>query len=81
MAFKIHILGTTPLEVNDRMDAMYHLGAKYGAAVYNQAVQEGYIIFTKDYVKVLPFKVNEIEPKTNGLLGKFELSPVDEVKG
>ncbi len=57
MAYTIHILGTQPYEVKNREEAIWHLGAKYGAGVYNQAFREGLIVWNDDYVKVTPFAV------------------------
>jgi hypothetical protein len=56
MGYQIHFLGQEVKQVNSQEDAVFHLGAKYGATIYNQAVKEGYIKFFQDYVKVLPFE-------------------------
>lgn len=73
MSFTVHILGEAPIVVNDRMDAMYHLGAKYGAVVYNKAVKEGLIIFEEHFVKVTPFKVEKKNNQSEVLGADFKL--------
>lgn len=80
MAFTIHILGENPIMVNDAISAMYHLGAKYGATIYNAAVKQGYIVFAEDYVKVRPFSYKAVNPQINGLADGYELTPLDEEK-
>ena len=56
MSYQIHFLGQEVKQVNSQEDAVFHLGAKYGATIYNQAVKEGYIKFFQNYAKVLPFE-------------------------
>lgn len=67
MAFIIEISGEQSYTVDNRMEAMYHLGAKYGAVVYNQAVKEGFIKYEKHCVKVSSFKAEAINTQVNGL--------------
>ena len=46
-AVKIHYLGFGVQELYDGatlMDAMFHLGAKYGAELYNKGIKEKYIV-------------------------------------
>jgi hypothetical protein len=57
MAYQIHIIGEGVKEVNTQEDAVFHLGAKYGAQLYNQAYKEGYIKYLDNTVKVSPFEV------------------------
>jgi hypothetical protein len=54
------------------MDAMYHLGAKYGAQVYNKAVKEGLIVFEDHFVKVSPFKIEDVL-SSSGIVESFKL--------
>jgi hypothetical protein len=61
MAYTIHVLGTQPYEVKDKEEAIWHLGAKYGAGVYNQAFRQGLIAWNDDHVKVTPFEVEKIK--------------------
>ena len=50
-AAKIHYLGFGVQELHDGStitDAMYHLGAKYGAQLYNQGIKEKYIVVDEE---------------------------------
>lgn len=64
--YLIHVLGEAPKEMNNREDAMFHLGARYGVNAYNKAVTDGYIKYTETYVKVVPFKVKDTKTVATG---------------
>jgi hypothetical protein len=71
MTYTVHILGTQPYEVQNREEALWHLGAKYGAGIFNQALREGLITFTETFVKVIPFVLEE--SKTVFINGKRKI--------
>ena len=55
--YTIHFIGKGIKKVNNQDDAIFHLGAKYGASVYNEAVKSGDIVFMEDYAKVREFNI------------------------
>jgi len=53
---KIHYLGFSVQELHDGatiLDAIFHLGAKYGAAVYNAAKEQGLITIDEESNTIL----------------------------
>jgi hypothetical protein len=54
MAYEIRYLGGDIEECKDREDAMWHLGAVYGAQEHNRGVDINAITYTDEYVLVRP---------------------------
>lgn len=69
MAYTIHELGKEVQVVNSKTDAIFHLGAKYGAILYNAALKLGFITFLDEIqrVKIRPFDY-EIHPCSSGAI-------------
>jgi hypothetical protein len=67
-AIKIHYMGFGVQTLHDGAtieDAVFHLGAKYGAQIYNEARKKRLITFHKNTVVVRPFEVKVNEGKYN----------------
>jgi hypothetical protein len=65
-AIKIHYMGFGVQTLHDGAtieDAVFHLGAKYGVKIYNEARKRRLITFHKNTVVVRPFDVKEIKGK------------------
>ena len=61
---KIHYLGFGVQTLHDGAtieDAVFHLGSKYGASIYNEARKRKLITFHKNIILVRPFDIKEIK--------------------
>jgi len=59
MSYIIHILGEPVETVENRSEAAWELGSKYGAAILTEAKKSNSIVFTDTFVKVNPTLVEK----------------------
>jgi len=65
LGFGIQTLNTTNI-----IDAIFHLGAKYGAIVYNKGLNEGAIVVNVDE-NVIEVNVDQMNSIINGGIAKL----------
>jgi len=57
MSYSIHYVTGKKETVDDRTEAVWNLGAKYGGVVYNHALNMGHIKFEDDHATVNDAKI------------------------
>lgn len=61
MSYTIHTLGQEVELVENRIEANWVLGSRYGVLAYNRGIDTKAIVYTEDYVKINPILITQIQ--------------------